>query len=122
MYRIEVDSHFDAAHHIKDYDGKCQREHGHRWTVRLTISGSTLNQLNMLVDFTSVKASLKELLDSYLDHYQLNDTLSEPNLTAECLSNWIFNRLLKPAEFWGVNLDSVTIWESPDCSVTYSEC
>ncbi len=35
MYTLKVKSHFDAAHRIRDYKGKCSRTHGHRWDVEV---------------------------------------------------------------------------------------
>lgn len=47
MYKVIVKAHFDAAHYIKDYDGKCNREHGHRWNIDVTMDIKALNKLNM---------------------------------------------------------------------------
>ncbi|KKL04030.1 hypothetical protein LCGC14_2620190, partial [marine sediment metagenome] len=55
MYTLKVKTHFDAAHYIKDYQGKCSREHGHRWIIELFLAGNNLDNLNMLVDFGEVK-------------------------------------------------------------------
>jgi 6-pyruvoyltetrahydropterin/6-carboxytetrahydropterin synthase len=112
-YIMIVQDHFDAAHYLRDYQGKCQREHGHRWTIEVGIRGKKLDNLNMLVDFTTVKKELKEVLDK-LDHYQLNEVLSEPHPTAEFLAEWIYNQL----KWYG--LMYVRVWESyPECSVQY---
>ena len=35
MYELRVKDHFDAAHYIADYKGKCHRMHGHRWEVEV---------------------------------------------------------------------------------------
>lgn len=118
-YVVVVRDHFDAAHYIKDYEGKCNREHGHRWTVDLELEGNNLDKKNMLVDFSEVKNILKFLLDDYLDHYQLNNMLQEPNVTAEFLAQWVFSNLKN--HFGGVKLVSVTIWESPDASAKFYE-
>lgn len=127
MYRLQVKVHFDAAHYIKDYQGKCSREHGHRWGVEVVIEGKELHDCNMLVDFSAVKGALKTLLDTYLDHYQLNEKLYEDNLTAEFVAKWIykgvqvdFMQTKLPAQ-WNLRLARVTVWESPDCGVSYDE-
>ena len=121
MYTLRVKSHFDAAHYIKDYPGKCSREHGHRWDVEVAVQGGKLGSLHMLMDFVAVKQLLQELLDKSLDHYQLNESLNEKCVTAEFLARWIYEWLVNPfTEFEPeVRLVEVTIWESPDCSVTY---
>lgn len=120
MYALGVRSHFDAAHHIRDYVGKCSREHGHRWSVELVVEGSSLDGLGMLVDFKNVKDVLEHVIELHLDHYQLNDSLGEPNLTAEFLARWLFGQM-KARVVGGVRVASVTVWESPDCRAIYSE-
>jgi len=119
MYQLRVKSHFDAAHYIKDYPGECSREHGHRWEVEVCIQGRNLDKLNMLVDFVEVKSAMDFVMDRDLDHYQLNESLGEENLTAEYLVEW-FYRQMKSRVGKGIEVVEVTIWESPDCSVTYN--
>jgi len=120
MYTLKVKAHFDAAHHLTDYEGKCHREHGHRWVVEVAYAGEELDAKNILVDFKDVKEVLGGLLERSLDHYQLNDLLSEPNPTAEFIAKWLYVRLLsRMPDYTKVNLVSVSIWESPECSITY---
>lgn len=120
MYELRVKDHFDAAHYIADYKGKCHRMHGHRWEVEVCVQGINLDKLNMLIDFSVVKKKLSELTD-LLDHFVLNDRLetmpgiAEPNVTAELLSEWFYRGLCNAS----LNVKSVTIWESPECSITY---
>lgn len=122
MFEMTVETHFDAAHHISGYLGKCLRPHGHRFLLKVTISGSKLNDLNMLIDFKNIKELLNELTESHLDHYYLNDTLPDnEHVTAEYLAEWIYKKL-KPELFKTnqyVKLESVTVFESPECGVTY---
>ena len=120
MYKLRVKTHFDAAHYIRDYEGKCNREHGHRWEVEVIISGEKLDSKNILVDFSLVKKLLDILLDTYLDHYQLNERLGDPNVTAELLSKWIFDKIALGTRANGLELESTTVWESPDCGAEYS--
>lgn len=120
MYELRVKSHFDAAHYIKDYDGKCSREHGHRWKVEVAIRGKELDKLNMLVDFGVVKEPLNYIIDTFLDHYQLNERLSEKNITAEYLAKWVYDGFSKLPPI-GIRIAEVTIWESPECCVKYYE-
>jgi 6-pyruvoyltetrahydropterin/6-carboxytetrahydropterin synthase len=134
-FRLQVKTHFDAAHYIRNYVGKCSREHGHRWEVEVVLESTVLDERNMLVDFKSVKSLLNDLVDAKLDHWQLNETLREPNVTAEYLSKWIYVELeglfhavsttpplnyeIRDAVQRGLKLVRVTVWESPDCCVKY---
>jgi 6-pyruvoyltetrahydropterin/6-carboxytetrahydropterin synthase len=119
MYRLTIKTHFDAAHYIRDYQGKCSREHGHRWNVELVIARQKLDKLNMVIDFKEAKGAINSIIDMHLDHYQLNDNLGEPNLTAEYLAKWLYEQV--KARLLNTGIISVTIWESPDCGVTYYE-
>lgn len=124
MYRLRVRDHFDAAHHIRDYVGKCSRVHGHRWVVEVCLSSISLDSLHMITDFANVKAMMNELLSSTLDHFDLNQQLGDiPNVTAELLAEWVYDRLKErfTRVEWvrGLQLDYVEIWESPDCGVRY---
>jgi 6-pyruvoyltetrahydropterin/6-carboxytetrahydropterin synthase len=119
-YRLRVAEHFDAAHYIRDYLGKCSRMHGHRWRVEITLEGAQLDSRNILVDFAVVKGMLRVYLDDGFDHSVLNSSLGEPNVTAEWLARKIYDdlrqRIDKNQQAW---LFSVTIYESPECCVEY---
>lgn len=117
MYKLIVKTHFDAAHYIADYKGKCNREHGHRWNIDVMLVQESLNDLNMVIDFKEVKNRLYNIIVNYLDHYQLNEKLNESNLTAEYLAAWLYNEIKLRISI----VKSVTVWESPDCGVEYSE-
>lgn len=71
MYYLKTEQSFDAAHFLKDYQGKCRNLHGHRWRVVAEIQGEALAQdrqtRGMLVDFGELKELLKALCDG-LDH------------------------------------------------------
>ena len=118
MFEIGVTQHFDAAHRLDGYPGVCSRTHGHRFSVEVTLSGNKLDRLGMLIDFKTVKDRLNDVLCQF-DHYYINE---EPNFrntnpTAENLANFIYGELL----FRGLKVDKVTIWETPECRVSYSE-
>jgi len=121
MYRLRARAHFDSAHYLRDYSGKCNRLHGHRWDVEAEISGKELDYRNMLVDFSEVKGLMKEICER-LDHYEINVQLSEENPTAEFLAAWFFMQMRSQlGRITSATLSSITIWESPECCVTYSE-
>jgi len=130
MYRLQVKDHFDAAHYLKGYAGKCNREHGHRWDIEVCLEGNGLDKINMLIDFSIVKKIMKSLLDK-LDHYQLNEQLHEDNVTAEYLAKWFYDSFESEFAMYplsngevpslkGIRLARVTVWESPECCVKYS--
>ena len=124
MFEIRVKEEFEAAHRVAGYPGKCDRMHGHSWTVEAVVRGRNLDDLGMLVDFKAVKGALKEILDE-LDHRYLNELepfASGINPTAEHLAKHIYDKLAGASLFAGSGepvLSSIVVWESPRSSVTY---
>ena len=112
MYELKVKGHFDAAHFIKDYPGKCKNMHGHRWEVEVRLQVDKLDHKNMAYDFANIKGILSMLV-SKLDHLILNDVLEDDNVTAELIARGLYKKV-KGGIAWG-GIDSVTVWEGPDC-------
>ena len=44
MHRLRIESHFDAAHKLVGYKGKCSNVHGHRWKVEVFVTGKKLDK------------------------------------------------------------------------------
>lgn len=118
MYYVSVESHFDAAHFLRGYAGKCENLHGHRYKVAVKIASENLDDIGMAYDFTNLKAVLKPLLSRY-DHTLLNDVppFDKINPSAENIARAIYEALAP--EIKGVRLESVTVWESPESSAEY---
>lgn len=119
MYRVMATEHFDAAHHLRDYVGKCSQPHGHRWVVQVTVSGRNLGDTGMLIDFGKIKTRLNDILYDY-DHHDLNEV--EPfdaklNPTAENLAKVIYDLFSAPVLY---RVEKVRVYESPDCWAEYS--
>ena len=51
MFELVVNGAFEAAHRLVDYPGKCNRLHGHSWTVEMSVSGDKLDNIGMVADF-----------------------------------------------------------------------
>jgi 6-pyruvoyltetrahydropterin/6-carboxytetrahydropterin synthase len=121
MYIISVEKHFDAAHFLRGYEGKCEKLHGHRYRVVMRLVCSKLNQAGLAYDFTDLKRQLAKVTERY-DHQCLNDI--EPfdriNPSAENIASTIYDALKSDlAENTG--LDSVEVWESPDSCALYRQ-
>ncbi len=120
MYRISVEDHFDAAHYLRDYGGRCENLHGHRFKVVVTVEAKNLNSIGLAYDFTELKKHLKEVLSQF-DHVCLNEV--EPfdriNPSSENIAITIFDGL-KACLPGQVKLASVEVWESPQSWVVYS--
>ncbi|MCK4778461.1 MAG: 6-carboxytetrahydropterin synthase QueD [Actinomycetia bacterium] len=120
-YEMTVKDSFDAAHYLINYPGKCVNLHGHTWDVEVVVGGEKLNEIGLLYDFRSLKKILKELLNKF-DHKYLNEIapFDKESPTAENLARYLFKKLSEsvPSE---IKLVKVTVWESLEAKVTYSE-
>lgn len=109
MFEIVVRQHFNAAHALRGYPGKCANIHGHNFWVESIIRGAELDALGILIDFKDVKAWLNEILDEF-DHTLLNDhpAFAEVNPSSENIAKYIYERLaprVAPHELVQVKLE-----------------
>jgi len=120
MYTVNIERHFDSAHYLREYNGKCENLHGHRYKVVATASTRTLDRVGLAFDFTVLKKKLDEIIERF-DHTCLNDItpFDTINPSAENIAATIYNALKPDLEGQSVSLDSVGVWESPDAWVIY---
>lgn len=120
MYEITVEKHFDVAHYLRGYQGKCENMHGHRYRVVVKIRAEELNDIGLAYDFTDIKKHLKDIIGRF-DHTCLNDI--EPfvsiNPSAENIARTIYEELAEKLKNEPVTLTSVDAWESPEQGVSY---
>lgn len=121
MYQISVEQHFDAAHSLRGYQGKCEALHGHRFGVKVKIKATGLNDIGLAYDFTVVKQHLAGILSRF-DHTCLNDVppFDKVNPSSENIASTIYNELKPKLAGDPVSLSSVEVWESPETGVVYS--
>ncbi len=121
MYQISVEQHFDAAHFLRGYQGKCEALHGHRFGVVVKISASELDEIGLAYDFTVLKQHLANILSRF-DHTCLNDTppFDKINPSSENIAATIYNELQPRLAGDQVSLSCVEVWESPLTGVAYS--
>ena len=55
MYELMIEDHFAAAHQLRNYQGKCERLHGHNWKVQVSLAADKLNEIGIAMDFTEIK-------------------------------------------------------------------
>jgi len=119
LYELQIEGEFAAAHRLREYEGECERLHGHNWRIQLVLEGGKLNSLGMLMDFRDAKRLLGEALEQF-DHRDLNelDRFKQVNPTTENVARFICDDLSSRLPE-GIRVQSVTAWESPRCGVTY---
>jgi len=120
MYEISVERHFDAAHYLRGYKGKCEQMHGHRYRVVVRVEAEGLNDIGLACDFTDLKRYLDDILSRF-DHTCLNDVapFDKMNPSAENIAATIYNELKGRLAADPVKLTCVEAWESPHQGVAY---
>ena len=120
MYRVSVRQHFDAAHYLRGYLGKCEQLHGHRFQAVVTVEAQELDDTGVAFDFTDLKSHLREILTRF-DHVCLNDIVpfEKINPSSENIASTIYQGLQLRLKQMPVSISSVEVWESPDSCVTY---
>lgn len=139
MYCLKTEADFDAAHFLKDYNGKCSNIHGHRWIIKIEIISDTLQNSGeyngMIVDFNNLKKDLKTEVDKF-DHTLIiqKNSLKETTLnalydegfkinilpfrpTAENLAYYFYNAI----KAYGYSVKKVQIYETPNNCAEYWE-
>jgi len=64
---------FETGHALYGYDGKCRNVHGHSYKLSVTVLGSPITdtsmvKLGMVIDFSDLKAIVKEEIVDLFDH------------------------------------------------------
>ena len=120
LYTLTVRTSFAAAHRLRDYDGNCERLHGHNWQVEVAVESATLDERGIALDFRILKTSLHDLLSRF-DHRYLNEIppFDAMNPSSENLARHLYEEMGKsvPAP---ARVSRVTVWESDDARADYS--
>ncbi len=121
MYQVSIETHFSAAHRLRNYKGLCENLHGHNWKVEATVCSEILDNAGMVIDFNILKQKTKAIVD-VLDHQYLNeiDPFKETNPSSENVAAYIFSRLSIALKDDPVTLISVSVWESDKSKATFS--
>ncbi len=119
MYQVSVRQHFDAAHYLRGYGGKCEALHGHRFEVVVSVQVGKLNNIGLAFDFVELKQHVGEVLKRF-DHACLNDVrpFDKINPSSENIASTVYKELRKRLS--GLAISQVEVWESPESRVTYT--
>ena len=121
MYQVSVEQHFDAAHFLRGYQGKCEALHGHRFQAVVKVSATEVNNIGMAYDFAELKGYLRDILTRF-DHTCLNNVppFDKINPSSENIASTIYDELKPRLARAPVSLTCVEVWESPQTGVAYS--
>jgi 6-pyruvoyltetrahydropterin/6-carboxytetrahydropterin synthase len=123
MFVVSVQAHYDSAHFLRNYHGKCERLHGHRYVVELALATERLDQAGIAFDFVDVKRELRELAER-LDHQNINDIepFTEVEPSAENQAKFFFEELKRNLpQPMREAMVYVRVWETPTQWAQYSE-
>ena len=120
MYRVSVRQHFDAAHYLRNYQGKCEQLHGHRFQAVVAVEAEKLDNVGMAFDFSVLKGYLREILERF-DHVCLNEItpFDKINPSSENIATTIYQELHVRLKDTPVSISRIEVWESPESCATY---
>ena len=123
MYEVRVEADFAAAHFLRDYHGKCENLHGHNYKVYAHVRGSNLDEGGMLLDFTHIKKTLRNVCE-LLDHKNLNDfDYFDQNPSAERIATFIAGKILESIpelkDKNGTHLHAIDVFETDTSRARY---
>ncbi|MCD6223682.1 MAG: 6-carboxytetrahydropterin synthase QueD [Deltaproteobacteria bacterium] len=119
MFELTAIEFFSAAHSLRNYQGPCERLHGHNFKVEATISCKKLNELSIGMDFKEIKEILRDILKK-LDHTFLNELpyFKNINPTSEKIAHFIYMEMKGKIDN-NCKMKEVAVWESNNCKATY---
>ncbi len=125
MWKLVVEDNFSAAHALRNYKGKCERIHGHNFSVSLAVEGNTLQKdTHILIDFKILKNLLKLALEQ-VDHSFLNEKFpfDHINPSSENLALFIWNfiseKLKEIPDSGEISVSYVAVSEKPGQTAYY---
>jgi 6-pyruvoyltetrahydropterin/6-carboxytetrahydropterin synthase len=132
MYSVTKRIDFCYGHRLLDYDGICKHPHGHNAVAEIEVRTDSLDNRNMVVDFSDIKRIVKGWIDRELDHKMIlrhDDPLVKPlqalgepiyivdsNPTVERIARLIYD----VSREHGMPVVRVTVWETPTSWATYA--
>lgn len=118
MFEVKVESHFSSAHHLLNYQGECENQHGHNWKVEVYARGEQLDKANILIDFKVLKSKVNKVVD-YLDHTDINELpeFKDVSPSSEIISKFIYDELKKEIP----QIYKVSVWETERARASYWE-
>ena len=128
---LSLKTHFSAAHRLAlpelsleentEIYGKCARVngHGHNYHLEVSVTGEMDARTGMIVDLESLQKVIDDYVVEPFDHTFLNKDIAyfaQVVPTAENIAFHIAQLLQQPIRELGVELDKITLIESPNNS------
>lgn len=118
MFEVKIETHFSAAHHLLNYKGECENQHGHNWKVEVFVLGNTLDKSNILLDFKVLKKTVNNVIE-YLDHTDINtlEEFKDISPSSEIIAKFLYQKIKEIIP----NVSKVSVWETPTSCASYFE-
>jgi len=137
MFKIKKTFTVDYAHKLElAYDSKCNNIHGHTGIITIELSSDTLNDSDMVLDFTHLKPLIEDIKDKF-DHVLIQSNSNDfsgiktcritkidyDQSTAENIAKCIFNMTKQYILNRNINFIKfieISFAETPNNVATYS--
>lgn len=109
--------HFDAAHHLPFYDGKCNNIHGHRWFLEAKITGPIQThgfKMGMILDFADLNHIIETSVLDLFDHTDINTQISNPTAENMIASFVPLIQAKLDVTVYGIKLIQLRLYETED--------
>lgn len=120
MYDVTIETGFSAAHFLRNYEGKCEKLHGHNWKVQITVSAGKLDEKGLAIDFKTLREIANKFVEKF-DHVNLNELaeFKNNNPTTENIARTIFDKLEKIINAESVSMKKVSVNETDGSRASY---
>lgn len=112
-FEVSKEYFWAGAHYLRDYNGPCERMHGHNWKVRVYVRCNKRDEQGLVVDFKHLERELLTIRNR-LDHQVVNEVppFDERNPCAENLALYFMEELGKIFDTERTWVSRVMIWET----------
>ncbi len=119
-YHLMVDVFFNARHYVA-IDGRRGPIHSHSFRLQVRCAGESLDRNQCVAGFADIKRAGEQVVAPF-GNQLLNEMPIFAGLqpTSECLVTVIAHQLAPRLRALPVHLTSVTLWETPSVSITYT--
>lgn len=134
MIYITRKEHFNAAHRLfnpewndtknEEVFGKCSNPnwHGHNYTLYVTVKGEINPETGFVINLKDLSKIINEKVIEKVDHKNLNlevDFLNNKRISAEVITQSIWEQIEEPIKLAGATLHSVKLHETENNYVEY---
>ena len=86
--------YFENAHHLLNYTGACENNHGHSYYLQVFIEGPINRDTGLCIDYKNLKEIVEKYIIEIFDHKTSNDFM-DCNPTVENMLFFMWDRLEK---------------------------